>query len=174
MTRRGAIGSGLTGGDYLNLLFLVMIPKLVPFAASILSACFGLVYFGFEKKLKRPLNVPLALVHLVSYLLAISAHLTLARFWWRVLGEEHATNTPLPLCATPSAPPLQILAPELKHQDEIPGRYGGEIAPQRRPDRHLAREPRVGNRYPRASTPGIAFQKVEGKQPHAQKGDRQG
>lgn len=97
--RRGAIGSGLTGGDYLNPLFLVMLPKLIPFAASILSACFGLVYFGFEKKFKRPVNVPLALVHLVSYLLAILAHATLVRFWWRVLGEERATNTPLPLWA---------------------------------------------------------------------------
>lgn len=91
--------------DYLNLqsfpldlLSLVMIPRLIPFAASILSACFGLVYFVLERNSKRPPNISLVVIHLVSYLLMIFGHLTLTRFWWRVLGDEHAT-IPLPVWA---------------------------------------------------------------------------
>jgi len=76
----------------------VMLPKLIPFAAAILSACFGLAYFGLERNFRRPPNIQLVLVHLVSYLLAILGHVTLVRFWWRVLGDEHA-NTPLPIWA---------------------------------------------------------------------------
>jgi hypothetical protein len=98
--RRGVIGTGLTGPDYLIPLFLVVIPRLIPFAASILSACFGLVYYGVEKKFKRPANMPLTLIHLVSFVLAIICHATLARFWWTVLGEENPTNTPLPSSAS--------------------------------------------------------------------------
>lgn len=97
--QRSVIGIGLTIKEDLNPLFLVMIPRLIPFAVSILSVCFGLVYFAFEKKFKRPVSVSLALVHLVSFLLAVLGHATLVHFWWRVLGEEHATNTPLPLWA---------------------------------------------------------------------------
>jgi hypothetical protein len=98
--RRGAIGSGLTVEDYAaNPLFLIIIPKLIPFAASILSASFGLVYFGLEKKFKHAANVFLVLVHLSSFLLAILGHATLVGFWWRVLGDEHA-NIPLPLWAS--------------------------------------------------------------------------
>jgi hypothetical protein len=98
--RRGVIGSGLTRTDYLNPLFLVVIPRLIPFAASILSACFGLVYYGVEKKFKRPANMPLTLIHLVSFVLAILCHATLVRFWWTVLSEENPTNTPLPSSAS--------------------------------------------------------------------------
>jgi hypothetical protein len=98
--RRGVIGSGLKETDYLNPLFLVVIPRLIPFAASILSACFGLVYYGVEKKFKRPANIPLTLIHLVSFVLAILSHATLVRFWWTVLGEENPTNTPLPSSAS--------------------------------------------------------------------------
>jgi hypothetical protein len=97
--RRSAIGSGLTWEDDLNPLSLLLIPRLVPFAAAMLSAFFGLVYFGFEKKFNRSVDIPLALVHLVSFLLAILGYATLLRFWWRVLGEETATNNPLPLWA---------------------------------------------------------------------------
>ena len=96
--RRSPIGSGLTGEDYLNPLFFVLIPKLIPFAASILSACFGLVYFGLEKTFQRPANIFLVLLHLSSFVLAILGHATLVGFWWRVLGEEHA-NIPVPLWA---------------------------------------------------------------------------
>jgi len=91
-------GSGLTAPDYLNPLMFVMLPKLIPFAAAILSASFGLLYFGLERNFRRPPNIPLVLVHLVSYLLAILGHVTLVRFWWRVLGDEHA-NIPLPIWA---------------------------------------------------------------------------
>ncbi len=97
--RRGVIGLGLSGEDYLNPLFWIMIPRLIPFAASILSACFGLVYFGFEKKFKRPVNVPLALAHLIGYVLAILGHATMVHFWWGVLGEEHATSLSVPVWA---------------------------------------------------------------------------
>jgi len=76
-----------------------VIPRLIPFAASLLSAFFGLVYYAFEKKFKRSANIFLVLVHLISYLFAVLGHATLARFWWRVLGEEHA-NIPLPLSAS--------------------------------------------------------------------------
>jgi hypothetical protein len=97
--RRDAIGSGLTAKDYANPLFLLMIPRLIPFTASILSASFGLAYFGFEKKFKRPANIPLVWVHLTALLFAILGHATLVDFWWRVLGDEHA-NIPLPLWAS--------------------------------------------------------------------------
>jgi hypothetical protein len=97
--RRGAIGSGLTGEDYVNPLFWVMIPRLIPFAASILSACFGLAYLALEKKFKRPANIFLVLLHLTSLLLAILGQATLVGFWWRVLGDEHA-SIPLPLWAS--------------------------------------------------------------------------
>ena len=97
--RRDAIGSGLTGKNYANPLFLVMIPRLIPFAASMLSATFGIVYFGFERKFKRPANISLVWVHLTAFSLAILGHATLVGFWWRVLGDEHA-NVPLPLWAS--------------------------------------------------------------------------
>jgi hypothetical protein len=97
--RRDEIGSGLTGQDYANPLFLIVIPRLIPFAASMLSATFGLVYFGFEKKFERPANISLVWVHLTSFLLAILGHATLMGFWWRVLGDEHA-SIPLPLWAS--------------------------------------------------------------------------
>lgn len=97
--RRSAIGSGLTWQDDLNPLFLLSIPRLVPFAAAMLSAFFGLVYLGFEKKLNRSVDIPLAMVHVVSFLLAILGYAALLRFWWRVLGEGSATNNPLPLWA---------------------------------------------------------------------------
>src|SRR5580704_14420777 len=82
--------------------------------------------------------------------------------------DEPSERPPAP----PLLPRLQIPVPESKELDEIPGRYGGERAPQTRPDRPLARGPRVGSRCPPGSTAVIAFQKVEGKQPHAQKGER--
>ena len=41
---RGEIGRGLDGYDYLNPLFWITIPRLIPFAAAILSAFFGLAY----------------------------------------------------------------------------------------------------------------------------------
>jgi hypothetical protein len=75
-----------------------MVPRFIPFAASILSACFGLFYFVLERNFKRAPNIWLALVHLVSYTLAILGHMTLVRFWWRVLGDERATIS-LPLWA---------------------------------------------------------------------------
>jgi hypothetical protein len=98
--RRSAIGGGLTWEDYSNPLYLILLPKLIPFTASILSASFGLAYFAFEKKFKHPINITLAVIHLTLYLLAILGHETLVNFWWRVLGEEHATNLHLPLWAS--------------------------------------------------------------------------
>jgi hypothetical protein len=98
--RRGVIGLGLSGEDYLDPLNWILIPRLIPFAASILSGCFGLVYFGLEKVLKRPANIPLVLGHLVGYLLGILGHATMVHFWWRVLGDEHAIKLPFPLWAS--------------------------------------------------------------------------
>ncbi len=96
----GVIGTGLTGPDYLNPVFLVTIPRLIPFAASILAACIGLIYYGVEKKFRRPANIPLTVIHLVSFVLAIVGHATLVRFWWTALNEENATNKPMPLSAS--------------------------------------------------------------------------
>jgi hypothetical protein len=98
--RRGVIATGLTGPDYLDPLLLVTIPRLIPFAASILAACFGLIYDGVEKKFQRPANMPLTVVHLVSFVVAILGHATLVRFCWTVLNEENATNTPMPMSAS--------------------------------------------------------------------------
>jgi len=98
--RRGVIGSGLTGADYLNPLFLVTIPRLIPFAASILSICFGLVYYVVERNFKRPANIPLTAIHFVSFVLAGLCHATLVRFWWTALGEENATTAPIPSSAS--------------------------------------------------------------------------
>ena len=97
--RYATIGTGLTVADVLNPLFMIMIPRLIPFTASILSVWFGLVYFGLEKKFSRPVSIPLALLHLVAFLLLILGHVALVRFWWPVLGEGQATNTPMPLWA---------------------------------------------------------------------------
>ena len=93
---RNMIGNGLTWKEDLNPLFLLYIPSLVPFAAAIGSACFGLVYFGLEKKFNRPINTALAIVHLTAYLLLILGHAILLRFLWRVLGEGSSTNATLP------------------------------------------------------------------------------
>ncbi|HEY4951639.1 MAG TPA: hypothetical protein VIH88_14985 [Candidatus Acidoferrales bacterium] len=96
----GVIGTGLTGTDYLNPLFWLTIPRLIPFAASILAAWIGLIYWGVEKNFKRPANFLLTVVHLVSFVLAILGYATLAHFWWTVLNEENATNTPMPFSAS--------------------------------------------------------------------------
>jgi len=85
---------------YLVPLTLLVLPRLIPFAAAILSVCFGLVYFALEKKFKRPFNVPLTLIHLVSYLLAFLGHATMLRYVSRALSEANATNNPLPVWAS--------------------------------------------------------------------------
>ena len=94
---RREVGSGLTAKDDLNPLFRVT--RLIPFAASILSTFFVLVYYGFEKKSRRPASLLLVLVHLISYLFAILSQSTLMHFWWPALGKENA-NIPLPLRAS--------------------------------------------------------------------------
>jgi hypothetical protein len=97
---RASIGNGLTWRDVFNPMWLVVIPALIPFAAAIPSAMFALVYFGVEKKCKRPVNFPLLLLHLTSYLLLILGHETLVRFWWgAALDAGHATSTHFPFWA---------------------------------------------------------------------------
>ncbi|MGC2331454.1 MAG: hypothetical protein WA581_08370 [Candidatus Acidiferrales bacterium] len=93
---RGEIGRGLDGYDYLNPLFWITIPRLIPFAAAILSAFFGLAYFGIEKRFRRPVNLPLATVQLILFLLATIGHEALVRFWWHVLDQEVGSQTSLP------------------------------------------------------------------------------
>jgi len=95
--RRDTIATGLAGTDYLNPLFLVMVPRLTPFAGSILSAFFGLVYYAAEKGFKRPLNMPLTVIHFVSFAVAILCHATLVRFWWTMMNEGSPTGAPIPL-----------------------------------------------------------------------------
>jgi hypothetical protein len=77
-----------------------LIPRLIPFGAFILSMLFGLVYYRVEKKFKRPANIPLTLIHLVSFVLAVLAHATLVRFWWTVLGQENTLGTAPPSWAS--------------------------------------------------------------------------
>jgi hypothetical protein len=88
---------GLPLDFYVNPLFLVMLPRLIPFAVAIVLAGFALLYFGFERKLKRPASVPLAVAQLILLLLGALGHGVIVRFWWRVLGEEQATGLPMPL-----------------------------------------------------------------------------
>jgi TM2 domain-containing membrane protein YozV len=94
------IGAGLAGEDLLNPLFWITIPRLVPFAAALLSACFGLAYFLIEKKFRRPLSVSLAGVQVVSYVLAVLGHAAMVNFWWRALNEPPPSNAPLPMWAS--------------------------------------------------------------------------
>lgn len=94
------IGAGLAGEDLLNPLFWITIPRLIPFAAALLSACFALAYFLIEKKFRRPLSVSLATVQVVSYALAVLGHAAMVNFWWRALNEPQPSNTPLPMWAS--------------------------------------------------------------------------
>lgn len=94
------IGAGLTGEDLLNPLYWVMIPRLIPFAAALLSACFGLAYFLIGKKFGRLPSVSLAVVQVVSYVLAVLGHATMVNFWWRALNEPQPSNTPVPMWAS--------------------------------------------------------------------------
>jgi hypothetical protein len=50
-------------------------------------------------RLPRPPNSFLVLLHSISFLLAILGYATLLGFWWRVLGDEHASIPP-PLWAS--------------------------------------------------------------------------
>lgn len=94
------IGSGLTGRDYLNPLVWITIPRVIPFAAALLSVCFGLAYFLIEKKFGRPLGVSLAVVQVASYVLAVLGHATMVNFWWRALNEPQPSNIPVPMWAS--------------------------------------------------------------------------
>lgn len=88
---------GLPAEFYLDPLFLLLLPRLMPFAVAILSACLGMIYYALERGLKRPLNSSLAIVHLASYMLMVFGYWIITHFWWRVLGEEQATNLRVPL-----------------------------------------------------------------------------
>ncbi len=87
----------LPGGIYSNPLSMVLFPRLIPFPLAIISACLGLVYFVIEKGYRRNARVSLTLVQITFLLLGVLGHIAIVRFWWRVLGEEHATNLPMPL-----------------------------------------------------------------------------
>ncbi|MGB8542496.1 MAG: hypothetical protein WCD49_12750 [Candidatus Acidiferrales bacterium] len=93
--RRVPIGRGLDAADYLNPLFWVTIPRLIPFTASILSVCFGLAYLGFEKTISRSVNFALAVVQFVLLLVATIGHSALISHWWAVLAEESSPKKPL-------------------------------------------------------------------------------
>lgn len=92
---RVPIGQGLNAADYLNPLFWVTIPKLIPFTASILSVCFGLAYLGFEKNFRRSVNFALAVVQLILLLLATIGQLVIISHWWAVLAEESSPKKSL-------------------------------------------------------------------------------
>lgn len=87
---------GLPVEPLLAPLFFLMIPGLIPFSLAILSACFGVAYLGFERKARRPVSVPLAVAQLIFFLLGAYGHSVIVRFWWRVLGAEHATGLAMP------------------------------------------------------------------------------
>jgi hypothetical protein len=94
------IGGGVTGEDLFNPLFWITIPRLIPFAAALLSACFGVAYFLIEKKFGRPLSVSLTVVQIVSYVLAVLGHAMMVNSWWPALNESQPSNTPLPMWAS--------------------------------------------------------------------------
>ena len=87
----------LPGGIYSSPLSMVLFPRLIPFPLAIISACLGLVYFVIEKDFRRNARVSLTLVQIAFLLAGVFGHIVIVRFWWRVLGEEHATNLPMPL-----------------------------------------------------------------------------
>jgi hypothetical protein len=87
----------LPGGIYSNPVSTVLFPRLIPFPLAIISACLGLVYFVIEKSFRRNARVSLTLVQIAFLLVGVFGHIVIVRFWWRVLGEEHATNLPMPL-----------------------------------------------------------------------------
>jgi hypothetical protein len=96
--RSGTVGRGLSVVDYFwNPLLWVYIPRAIPFAASILSVCFGFAYLGLEKKSKRSVDLGSVLVHWVSYVIVVASHLVLVRFWWRALGEHDSGVLRIPL-----------------------------------------------------------------------------
>jgi len=82
---------------YLNPVFLIYLPRLMPFALAIISAVFGAVYLVVEKGLTRPVSVRLAVVHLGFLLLAAYGHLVVVRFWSHVLGDNPPANPQIPL-----------------------------------------------------------------------------
>jgi hypothetical protein len=88
---------GLPADPHFYPLFFLMIPGLIPFSVAILLACFGVAYFGFERLAKQPVSLPLAVAHLILFLLGMYGHSVVVRFWWRVLGTEHATRVPMPV-----------------------------------------------------------------------------
>jgi hypothetical protein len=76
---------------------MVLFPRLIPFPLGIISACFGLVYLVIEKSFRRHARVSLTLVQMTFLLVGVFGHIVIVRFWWRVLGEERATNLSMPL-----------------------------------------------------------------------------
>src|SRR5215469_4140367 len=88
--------SGLSSDMYLNPLFLLTLPRLLPFTLGIISACFGLCCLVIERNFGRRLSVSLTLVQIAFLMFAAICHLTTIRFWWRVLGEAHATGLKFP------------------------------------------------------------------------------
>jgi hypothetical protein len=94
---RSTIGTGLTGADYFNLLFLLTIPKLIPFAAAILAACFSLVYYAVESKGRRAPSSILTVIHLVTFVLTVVSHAVLVNFWWTALNGNDPTHARVPM-----------------------------------------------------------------------------
>ncbi|HEV2299639.1 MAG TPA: hypothetical protein VGR72_14125 [Candidatus Acidoferrales bacterium] len=91
---------GLTLVDYLNPLFLLFLPRLIPFGVAVLSIAFGLVYLVVERDFRRPPSVPLTVAHLTFFLLAIFGHIMSVHFIGRALSERHLQNPPMPLWGT--------------------------------------------------------------------------
>ena len=89
--------SDLPRAIYSSPLSMVLFPRLIPFPLAIISACFGLVYFVIEKTLRRNARVSLTLLQITFLLVGVFGHIVIVRFWWRVLGEEHAANLSMPL-----------------------------------------------------------------------------
>jgi hypothetical protein len=98
---RGQIGTGLTGRDYLHLnpLFLLMIPRLIPFAAAILAACFSLVYYAVESKGRRAPSPILTVIHVVTFVLTVVSHALLVNFWWTTLNGRDPMDARVPVSA---------------------------------------------------------------------------
>jgi hypothetical protein len=82
---------------YFSPLFLLLYPRLMPLGVALVSAIFGLIYFAVERRFNRTMSLPLTVAHMASFLLGVFGFVVVTRFWWRVLGQEHATGLAMPV-----------------------------------------------------------------------------
>ncbi len=90
---------GLPAHDYFNPLFLMFIPRLIPFAVAAVSALFALVYFGAAQWCGHAMNLPLTLVHFALFLAGVYGHARLNLYMSGALDQNGPPYPPLPVAA---------------------------------------------------------------------------